>query len=100
MRPSRATWSRWSVVAVRVSARAAVQGGTTMATEIPVEAFRGGLLLVLEEIFEKVHGAMLDPGDSLFETLATISAEDASRPISAQSANLAAQVNHVWLWTQ
>ena len=71
-----------------------------MATPILVEAFRGGLLLVLEEIFEKVHGAMLDPGDSLFETLATVSAAEASRPVSAQSASLAAQVNHVRVYIE
>ena len=66
-----------------------------MSGTIAVGDFRGGLLTVLEELFEQVHGYLLDPGISLFETLATISAEEASRPISAQSANLAAQVNHV-----
>lgn len=63
--------------------------------QMPIETFRGGLLVVLEEIFEQGHGYLLDPGTSLFETLATISAEEASRPISARSASLAAQVNHV-----
>lgn len=66
-----------------------------MAGQIPVETFRGGLLVVLEEIFEQVHGYLLDPETSFFETLASVSAEEASRPVSAQSASLAAQVNHV-----
>lgn len=65
-----------------------------MSDTIAVGDFRCGLLTVLEEIFERVHGYVLDPGTSLFETLATISAEEASRPISAHSATLAAQVNH------
>ena len=66
-----------------------------MTGQIPVEVFRRGLLIILGEIFEQVHGYLLDPGTSLFETLAAISAEEASRQISAQSASLAAQVNHV-----
>jgi hypothetical protein len=66
-----------------------------MTGNIPVEAFRGGLLVILEEVFERVHGYLLDPGTSLFETLASISAEEASRPICANCASLAAQVNHV-----
>jgi hypothetical protein len=68
--------------------------------QIPVETFRGGLLMVLDELFEQVHGFVLDPGTSLFETLATINAAEASRPISPQSANLAAQVNHVRVYME
>ena len=37
----------------------------------------------------------LDKGTSLFETLATISAEQASTPISTRCASIAAQVRHV-----
>jgi hypothetical protein len=66
-----------------------------MAEQIPVETFRNSLLIVLEETFERVHGYFLDPETSLFETLATVSAEEASQPISARCACLAAQVNHV-----
>jgi hypothetical protein len=66
-----------------------------MAEQIPVEMFRTSILTNLEEIFEKVHGYMLDPGDSLFETLSSVSAEEASKPISSNCACLAAQVNHV-----
>jgi hypothetical protein len=62
---------------------------------IPLESFRAGLTTVLDEIFEHVHGYMLDPGTSLFETLADVTAEEASRPISKNCACLAAQVNHV-----
>jgi hypothetical protein len=66
-----------------------------MAEQIPIETFRTSLLTILEEIFEQVHGYVLDPETSLFETLATVSAEEASQPISARCACLAAQVNHV-----
>lgn len=66
-----------------------------MSAPIPLETFRGGLLMILTELFEDVHGYVLDPGTSLFDTLSSISAEEASRPVSDQSANLAAQVNHL-----
>lgn len=65
-----------------------------MTEQIPVEMFRQSLLIVLDEIFESVHGYLLDPNTSFFDTLGTISAEEASKPISMNSACLAAQVNH------
>jgi hypothetical protein len=68
------------------------------ATEVTVEsiegAFREALLLLLEEVFAQVHVIILDKGTSFFETLETVTAEEASRPISSQSASIAAQVNH------
>ncbi|MCC6792077.1 MAG: hypothetical protein IT336_10335 [Thermomicrobiales bacterium] len=71
-----------------------------MADQIPVDAFRRAVLMLLDEIMSQVNGYVLDKGDSLFETLATITAEEASIPVSAQSANLAAQVNHTRFYTQ
>lgn len=65
-----------------------------MTNQIATADFRAGLLVVLDETFEQVHGIFLDPDTSLFETLATISAAEASRPVGAGCANLAAQVNH------
>jgi len=65
-----------------------------MAQEIALDDFRSGLRFVLNEAFEKVGGAFLDPGESLFETLATISATEASRPLGPTSGNIAAKVNH------
>lgn len=53
------------------------------------------ILMVLEETFESVRGIFLDRGTSLFETLATISAEEASRPVSANCATIAAHVEHM-----
>jgi hypothetical protein len=42
-----------------------------------------------------VQGYFLDKGASMFETLATISAEEASVPVGDKCATLAAQVKHV-----
>jgi len=50
---------------------------------------------LFEETFEHVHGIYLDRGTSLFETLETISAEEASRPVSAKCASIAGQVEQV-----
>ena len=50
----------------------------------------------MEETFEpKHHGIYLDGGDSLFETLETVSAQEASIPVGGKCASLAAQVAHV-----
>ena len=57
--------------------------------------FTNNIFAVLEETFENHHGIYLDKGTSLFETLETISAEEASRPVSTKCASLAAQVAHV-----
>lgn len=66
-----------------------------MATQIALAAYREALLATLTEAFESVHGIFLDRGTSLFETLETVSAEQASRPVSANCACIAAQVEHV-----
>lgn len=64
---------------------------TLVATEI---------LAVLEETFERVQGIYLDRGTSLFETLAEVSADTASRQIALGCAPLAAQVAHVTLYLE
>jgi hypothetical protein len=58
------------------------------------DLLRKELLDMFEETFEKVHGSYLDRGTSLFETLNGITAEEASRPVSANCASIAAQVEH------
>ncbi len=69
--------------------------GTSTHT-IAIADFRTALLTTLDEAFEQVqHSYFLDKGDSLFETLAGISAEDASRPLGSRSGNIAAKVNHI-----
>src|ERR1044071_9914747 len=66
-----------------------------MTAHIDVQRWKTDFFDILDETFEKVNGIYLDKGTSLFETLATVSAEEASRPISSQCASIAAQVNHV-----
>ena len=66
-----------------------------MSKQIGVERFTNELFEILDETFEQVHGIYLDRGTSLFETLATITAAEASRPVSATCASIAGQVEHV-----
>lgn len=66
-----------------------------MSNLIEQELLTVQLFEILEETFEQVHGIYLDKGTSLFETLATITAVQASRPVSGKCATLAAQVAHV-----
>jgi len=66
-----------------------------MAKHIAQERFTAELFDVLDETFENHHGIYLDRGTSLFETLETIQADEASRPVGGKCASLAAQVSHV-----
>ncbi|MBL8056186.1 MAG: hypothetical protein JNK29_05775 [Anaerolineales bacterium] len=65
-----------------------------MAAPILAEHFTNALLALLDETFDDVHGYYLDRGTALFETLAAVSAETASRPVGGRCATLAAQVKH------
>ena len=64
-------------------------------TTIQTEHFTKALNLLLDETFSSVQGIYLDKGTSLFETLATISAQEASVPVGGKCASLAAQVKHI-----
>lgn len=64
-------------------------------TTISTEHFTGALFALLDETFDHVQGYYLDRGTSLFETLAGISAAEASIPVGGKCATLAAQVKHV-----
>ncbi|NOK60388.1 MAG: hypothetical protein GFH27_549281n218 [Chloroflexi bacterium AL-W] len=66
-----------------------------MSTPIQTEHFTNALYALLDETFDNVRGYFLDKGTSMFETLATISAEEASVPVGGKCATLAAQVKHV-----
>lgn len=66
-----------------------------MTGTIMKEHFVKMMLHALDETFESAHGLYIDGGTTFFETLATISAEEASRPVSATCASIAAQVEHV-----
>jgi uncharacterized damage-inducible protein DinB len=60
-----------------------------------ITSLRNTLFDFFTETFESVNGIYLDRGTSLFETLDTISADVASRPVSANCATIAAQVEHI-----
>jgi hypothetical protein len=66
-----------------------------MSAQIKQTNFTTNLFDLLDETFENHHGIFLDKGTSLYDTLATIDASEASRPVSATCATLAAQVAHV-----
>jgi hypothetical protein len=71
---------------------------------IAVADFRNAFLAVWNEIFALDDSGgptmLLDRGASMFQTLAEISAVEASIPVSNQSASLAAQVNHTTFYIQ
>jgi hypothetical protein len=68
---------------------------TATANTIAVEHFTKAMHMLLDEAFTSVQGFFLDKGTSLFETLDTISAEEASIPVGGKCATLAAQVKHI-----
>jgi hypothetical protein len=62
---------------------------------IQTDHFTKALLMLLDETFDNVQGFYLDKNTSFFETLADITAEEASIPVGGKCAILAAQVKHV-----
>lgn len=66
-----------------------------MTETIHQENFTKPLFALLDEAFVTHHGIFLDKDTSLFETLATITAEQASIPVGGKCASLAAQVKHL-----
>lgn len=66
-----------------------------LSNKIDQELITQNLFDVLDEAFVTHHGIFLDRGTSLFETLETITAAEASIPVGGKCATLAAQVTHV-----
>lgn len=62
---------------------------------IPIERVRHEILQLLDETFEHHHGIYIDKGTTLFETLDSVTAEEASRPASGHTASVAAHVQHI-----
>ena len=62
---------------------------------ITSEHFSNALVALLDETFANVQGFYLDKGTSLFETLAGITAAEASIAVGGKCATLAAQVKHI-----
>ena len=66
-----------------------------MDNAIEKQHFLNAVLDLLDETFDQTHGIYLDKDTSLFCTLDTISAQEASIPVGGKCASLAAQVAHV-----
>lgn len=58
-----------------------------MTELIQPETFRSVLLDLLDETFDNVHGIYLDKDTSLFRTLETVSAQEASIPVGGKCAS-------------
>ena len=63
--------------------------------QIKQDHFLNSFFALLDETFENHHGIFLDKNTSLFQTLETVSVEEASIPVGGKCASLAAQVEHV-----
>jgi hypothetical protein len=68
-----------------------------MVEQISKDHFLQAFFSLMAETFESGSAGYLDAGTSIFETLATITAEEASRPVSADCATIAAHVAHMTL---
>jgi hypothetical protein len=66
-----------------------------MTEHINPTDFAHNLYALLEETFETHHGIYLDKNTSLFQTLEEVTAAQASLPVGATCASLAAQVAHI-----
>ncbi len=66
-----------------------------MSDQVSIELFKKEFFECLDETFAHHHGIYLDRGASLFETLKSISAADASRSLAEGCATIAAHVEHV-----
>ena len=66
-----------------------------MSQQTDNELITKTFISLIEETFEKVGGIYLDGGTSLMETLAKVSAAEASRPITEKGTSIASQVDHI-----
>ena len=66
-----------------------------MIIQIALEHVSSTLFKFIEETFSNVQGLYLDKGTTLYETLDGVTAEEASRSASPETATIAAQVEHV-----
>jgi len=71
-----------------------------MSQVIDQDRFTREFFDILDETFETHHGIFLDKNTSLFETLDTVTAAEASQPVGGKCASLAAQVAHVTFYLE
>jgi len=69
-----------------------------MAGQVALEKVKKPLMNCFDETFSSVHGIYLDKGATLFETLASVSAHEASQSVGPGTATVAAQVDHLRLY--
>ncbi|MEJ7838955.1 MAG: DinB family protein [Thermomicrobiales bacterium] len=65
------------------------------SSSIPVSVFREAIIEQMTETFHHGNIHYLDPGSSLFETLANVSSATASQSASNRVGTLAAQIDHI-----
>lgn len=65
-----------------------------MPTDVALEKARSEVLEFLGETFDRVRGIYLDRGTSFFETLEGVTASEASKRASPDTASVAAHVRH------
>lgn len=70
-----------------------------MSKQIDITNIAYGFRIALIETFEQVHGMYLNKGTSMFETLAEVTAEQASQPMG-NCATIAAHVEHTRYYLQ
>ena len=66
-----------------------------MPTTFTSTHFASELLDILTQTFETAENSYMDPGTSLLDTLAGITAEEVSIPVGGKCATIAAQVTHI-----
>lgn len=65
-----------------------------MTAMVPAHTLSSTILALFDETFTQVQGIYLDRGTSLSETLAAITAEQASTPMGREGSTIAAHVAH------
>ena len=66
-----------------------------MNSTIPITHVTEAIATLLDEAFNHGRGYFLDPHASIFETLASVTAAQASVPLAGVGATIAAQVKHI-----
>ena len=66
-----------------------------MTATVPVSTVKESTKAALSEAFDTVIGMFLDKGDSIWETLENVTAEQASVPIAPGGNSIAGQLNHM-----
>lgn len=66
-----------------------------MTVTVPVSSIKDAMKAALTETFDSVFGMYLDKGETVWETLEGVTAEQASVPIHPGSNSIASQINHM-----